>query len=86
MCLRIGSFVPERVLKARIRKGYPRILSSWLSPRDAVQLTWRCIEAPASVRFAIYYGISNNKRAYWDTQNAREEIGYDPQDNAEELL
>jgi uronate dehydrogenase len=36
------------------------------------------------VKFGIYYGISNNTRAYWDTENARKEIGYAPEDNAED--
>jgi uronate dehydrogenase len=48
-----------------------------------VQMTKRSIEA-ASVKFGIYYGISNNTRAYWDTENARKEIGYAPEDNAED--
>ena len=37
-----------------------------------------------TVKFGINYGISNNTRAYWDTENARQEIGYDPEDNAED--
>ena len=79
--LRIGSFQPEEKVQNR---GSDRILSSWLSYRDTVQLTWRSIEAPDEVGCAIYYGISGNTRAYWDIQNAREEIGYDPEDNAED--
>lgn len=81
LCLRIGSFQP--VSSVQNRKG-DRILSSWLSYDDTVQLTWRCIEAPEKIDFAIYYGISGNTRAYWDIQNAREEIGYAPKDNAED--
>jgi uronate dehydrogenase len=45
---------------------------------------WRCIEA-VGTRFGIYYGISGNTRAYWDLSNARQELGYDPQDDAERL-
>lgn len=79
ICLRIGSFQPvESVVE---RKG-DRILSTWLSHRDAVQLCWRSIEAEG-VRFGIYYGISGNTRACWDIQNAVSELGYMPEDDAE---
>ncbi len=80
ICLRIGSFQPnESVIN---RKG-DRILSSWLSHRDTVQLVWRSIEVE-HITFGVYFGISNNTRAYWDLQNAREELGYEPEDDAEE--
>lgn len=85
ICLRIGTFQSPEVLKGRLEEGLTRILSSWLSHRDTVQLVWRGIEAE-QVKFGIYYGISNNTRAYWDTQNAREELGYAPEDNAEDHL
>jgi uronate dehydrogenase len=49
-----------------------------------VQLVWRSIEASEKIDFAIYYGISGNTRAYFDIQNAREEIGYKPEDNSED--
>ncbi|MCC7263942.1 MAG: NAD(P)-dependent oxidoreductase [Candidatus Latescibacteria bacterium] len=81
ICLRIGSFLPEEAV--RNRKG-DRVLSTWLSPRDCAQLVWRGIEAEA-VKFGIFYGISGNKRAYWDTQNARQLLGYAPEDDAERL-
>ncbi|MFT5367825.1 MAG: UDP-glucose 4-epimerase [Candidatus Latescibacterota bacterium] len=81
ICMRIGSFQP--VSSVVNRKG-DRILSTWLSYKDTVQLTWRSIEAKDKIGFAIYFGISGNTRAYWDLQNAREEIGYDPEDNAED--
>ena len=82
ICLRIGTFQPEASVRNR---GDDRILSTWLSHRDAVQLIRRSIEAE-SVTFGIYYGISNNRRAYWDIQNAREDLGYDPEDNAEDYV
>jgi len=80
ICLRIGTCRP--VSYAQNRKS-DRILSTWLSHRDVVQLVWRSIEAQG-VTFGIYYGISNNRRAYWDIQNAREDLGYAPEDNAED--
>jgi uronate dehydrogenase len=79
ICLRIGSFLPEEAV--RNRRG-DRVLSTWLSPRDCAQLVWRGIEAK-EVKFGIFYGISGNKRAYWDTGNARQLLGYAPEDDAE---
>ncbi len=78
-CLRIGSFQPDESVKNR--RG-DRILSTWLSYRDAVQLVWRCLQVEG-VNFGVYYGISGNKRAYWDTQNAQSDLGYAPEDDAE---
>tara|TARA_Y100000588_G_scaffold90069_1_gene96680 strand:+ start:87 stop:809 length:723 start_codon:yes stop_codon:yes gene_type:complete len=79
ICLRIGSFQPDKAVKER---SNDRILSTWLSHRDCVQLVWRGIEA--DVKFGIFYGISDNTRAYWDIQSAREQLGYEPEDNAEQ--
>ncbi len=81
ICLRIGSFQPDEAVTTR---DNDRILSTWLSHRDCVQLVWRSIES--STKYGIYYGISGNKRAYWDISNAREELGYDPEDDAERLV
>jgi uronate dehydrogenase len=81
ICLRIGSFQPDEAVRTR---RSDRILSSWLSHRDTVQLVWKSIEAE-KVKYGIYYGISGNSRAYWDIQNAREELGYAPEDDSERL-
>lgn len=78
-CLRIGSFQPDESVKNR---NGDRILSTWLSYRDAVQLVWRCLQVEG-VNFGVYYGISGNTRAYWDTKNARSDLGYAPEDDAE---
>jgi len=81
ICHRIGSFQP---ISAVINRKSDRILSTWMSYKDTVQLVWRSIEASGKIDFAIYYGISGNTRAYFDIQNAREEIGYKPEDNSED--
>ncbi len=81
VCLRIGSFQPDSSVVGR---KSDRILSTWLSHRDCVHLVQCSIEA--DVRFGIYYGISGNTRGYWDLQNARRELGYVPQDNAEHFV
>ena len=81
ICLRIGSFQPDESITGRTSD---RILSTWLSHRDCVQLVWRSIEA--DVKFGIYYGISANSRRYWDISSAVEELGYEPEDDAERLI
>jgi hypothetical protein len=52
----------------------------WLSHRDLVQLVEKSLSA--NVVFGIYYGISNNKGAFWDISNARDELGFAPEDDA----
>jgi len=82
ICLRIGTCRAESAVKNRTND---RILSTWLSLGDVVQLVRRSIEAE-SVRFGIYYGISKNTRACWDIENARQDLGYAPEDNAEDYV
>jgi uronate dehydrogenase len=74
-CLRIGSFRADDTVSA------PRHLNSWISHRDMVQLTQRCIDYP-DYHFVIAYGVSNNARNRWSNANARF-LGYQPQDDAE---
>lgn len=80
VCLRIGSYGGR---KKPPEWGSDRILASWLSDRDLAQLVWRSIEAP-DITWGVYYGISNNARAYWDLSNAAIDLGYRPVDNAED--
>jgi uronate dehydrogenase len=75
ICLRIGAF--------QERPRDERHLAVWISHRDMVQLIRRCIEAP-NVQFEIFYGVSNNTRGWWDISRAREVLGYEPEDDAEE--
>ena len=81
VCLRIGSY-QYRQTPPEWTTGV-RILSSWLSDRDLVQLVRRSIDVPG-IGYGIYYGISNNARGYWDLTNAQTDLGYTPQDNAED--
>jgi uronate dehydrogenase len=72
-CVRIGSFA-ERPTESRH-------LSTWLSPRDCVNLFEACLTAK-DLGFSIVYGVSLNKRGWWDLREARR-LGYDPIDDAE---
>lgn len=77
ICLRIGS-----VTKTDDPLENTRLRSTWLSHRDCCHLFDCAVNANA--RFGIYYGVSNNTQKFWDIENARRELGYQPQDNAEE--
>ena len=72
-CMRIGNVNPKPIDKRR--------LSIWFSPRDLAQLVTIGIEHPG-IRFEIVYGISGNKRAWYDNSNAAR-LGYRPQDDSE---
>jgi uronate dehydrogenase len=58
-----------------------RRLSIWISPRDIAQLVSIGIDHPG-IKFEIVYGISGNKRAWYDNSNAFR-LGYKPQDDSE---
>jgi len=57
--------------------------------RDTVQLYMKSIET-ADIRnedgitFQVFYGLSNNTRMFWDIANARQVIGYEPEDDSEQ--
>ena len=74
-------FVAVRICSFQPRPQDARHLSTWLSPRDAVQLFRRAIEAP-DVGYLTVAGVSGNTRA-WMTPEGWEVLGYGPQDNAE---
>jgi hypothetical protein len=68
--------------------AYKRELGAWFSTRDIQQLFVRSIEAEHidddfGVPFQIFYGISNNTRAFWSIANAARVIGYAPEDDSE---
>ena len=72
VCIRIGSMLDKPADR--------RQLATWLSPRDGVALFRACLRA--EVGFAIVYGVSANRRAWWD-MSAASALGYHPVDDAE---
>ena len=74
ICLRIGA-----VLKDDDPTTESQNRRIWLSYRDLVQLVEKSLAS--DVTFGIYYGISNNKDAFWDISNARADLGYEPVDD-----
>ena len=82
IAIRIGAFgTPEAVQNS----DDSRLLSLWVSHRDLSQLIHRCIEAPDTIRSLIVQGVSDNQLKRLDISNAREILGYAPEDNAFEI-
>jgi nucleoside-diphosphate-sugar epimerase len=77
ICLRLGTVHGSDQPRA-IRQ-----FATLLSPRDLMQLYRRAVQAPGDLRFAIFYGVSNNLWRFWDISDAERLIGYRPQGNAE---
>ncbi|MBI3375087.1 MAG: NAD(P)-dependent oxidoreductase [Betaproteobacteria bacterium] len=74
-CMRIGNVNRLPIDKRR--------LSLLFTPRDLAQLVTIGIEHP-DIRFEIVYGVSGNKRSWYDNSNATR-LGYRPQDDSEEF-
>ena len=74
ICLRIGA-----VLKNDDPTTESQNRRIWLSHRDLVQLVEKSLAS--DVTFGIYYGISNNRDAFWDFSNARADLGFAPEDD-----
>ncbi len=72
-CMRIGN--------VNVAPADKRRLSIWISPRDLARLVSVGVENP-NISFEIVYGISDNKRSWYDNANAHR-LGYQPQDDAE---
>lgn len=87
--IRIGAPRPIAGGKARADVvDYKRNLGAYISPRDLQQLFIRSIEAESiddenGIPFQVFYGVSNNTRAFWTIDNARRVIGYEPEDDSE---
>jgi uronate dehydrogenase len=73
LCTRIGNFGTKPIDSRR--------LAIWISPRDYTQLVRIGLEHP-DIRFEIVYGVSNNKRSWYDNANASR-LGYRPEDDSE---
>jgi uronate dehydrogenase len=72
-CLRIGNVADAPVDRRR--------LSIWISPTDLAQLVRIGLDHP-DIRFEVFYGASDNERAWWDNSNARRH-GYRPSGRGE---
>lgn len=68
-----------------------RALGAFLSRRDQVQQAVRMVETEHiadehGVPFLIVYGISGNTHRFWSIANARDKLGYAPEDDSQVLF
>jgi nucleoside-diphosphate-sugar epimerase len=77
ICLRIGR------VKAEDRPTGPRERSVWCSQRDVARMIVACIEAPTTLRFDVFFVVSDNRWNYRDLSHARTVLGWAPLDRAE---
>ncbi len=78
ICVRIGR------VKREDRPGSPREFAVWCSQRDIARFLERCITAPPTVRFETFFVTSSNRWGYRDLTHAREVLGWEPLDRAED--
>jgi uronate dehydrogenase len=73
-CIRIGAmtYEPEDI----------RRLAIWIHPEDMTSLMELGLTAP--LKFEIVYGMSDNKRTWWDNSNALR-LGYKPKHRSEDF-
>lgn len=76
ICLRIGR------VKGEDRPTTTRDAAVWCSQRDIARMIEACIEAPPSLRFDIFYVVSNLRHGYRDLEHARAVLGWTPVDRA----
>ena len=77
IALRIGAFQPVEMAE---REGSAGLMDAFLSERDLNQLIHRCIDV-TNLKYAVFHGLSNNRFNRLDISDARELVGYDPQDD-----
>jgi len=81
ICLRIGAFQPHE--SAESEQGV-WMLDAWVSRRDLNQLIEKSIDVE-TLKFAILHGLSDNRFKRLDISDARELVGYAPQDDLTEV-
>lgn len=78
VALRIGAFQPLEAVEDEQGIG---LLDGFVSKRDLNQLVHRCIDAE-DLKFAIFHALSDNRFKRLDITEARERVGYAPEDDA----
>src|SRR5947207_15539127 len=77
--LRIGWITPTNIPEGGDLAE--RGVTMWQSHKAFVQMVEKCLEED-EIQFDIFYGISDNPFHFFDLEHARQEIGYEPQDNS----
>ena len=82
--LRIGNFNEENHPRVPIplsEVDSRQLVLMWISHRDLVQLFRKTIEVK-ELHYGVFYGTSGNSGGIWDLRNAREILGYEPEDDS----
>jgi len=88
ICLRLGWVIDgaDRAIQLTretvLSRPHGDDLDMILTYDDLVRLITASIEAPASLRYGIFHGISDNRWKRLDISDAREVLGYNPRDDA----
>jgi nucleoside-diphosphate-sugar epimerase len=78
ICVRIGR------VRAADRPVELREFAVFCSQRDVARMIERCLAAPPTVRFDIFFATSLNRWGYRDLDHARAVVGFEPADAAED--
>lgn len=76
ICIRVGKVEIEDV------PANPRNAVVWCSHRDMMQMLELSVAAPKSLKFGVYFAVSDNPLNYRDWSNAHDDLGFTPQDSA----
>lgn len=82
ICLRFGWVVDRNSDQIRLDHQYLDITFTY---EDLTRLVTAAVEAPDSMKYKIFHGVSNNRWKRLDISDARELLGYEPQDDGFEL-
>jgi NAD dependent epimerase/dehydratase family enzyme len=80
IALRIGAFQPDETARG---EGGIQMMDAWVSRRDLNQLIEKCID-DETLQWAVFNGLSDNRFKRLDISDARQLVGYRPQDDLTE--
>ena len=81
IALRIGGF---QTIESAEEANSIGIMDAYVSQRDLNQLINCCID-DLNLKYAVFHGLSNNRFNRLDISDARDLVGYDPQDDLTDL-
>jgi NAD+ dependent glucose-6-phosphate dehydrogenase len=61
-------------------------MTLWTSHGDMVRLVELCVDGPETLKFEIFFSVSNNRYRWVDIDNARKKIGFVPHDWSEDFI
>jgi uronate dehydrogenase len=82
ICLRFGWVIDRN--SPHLQPGH-KYLDIALTYEDLTRLVAAAIDAPPSVKYGVFHGVSNNRWKRLDISESRRVLGYDPQDDGFEL-